>query len=82
MSKSLLNSPKPSTDPLKLTAAAVNYRARDITEGNRLLYRYRFSSNDDWATSSIKRESSASRSALGVPPQVGMASGRAGYGKR
>ena len=49
----LTSSKQPSTDPLKLTADAVNYLLGDTTEGDGLLYRYRFSSDDDWATGSI-----------------------------
>ncbi len=54
MSQSTLTSSKqPSTEPLKLTASAVNYLLDDTTEGDCLLYRYRVSSDDDWAIGSI-----------------------------
>ncbi len=55
MSESTETSPKVAKDPVKLTAEAVNYLLYDTPEGNCLLYRYRASSNDDWAIGSIQR---------------------------
>ena len=58
MSQSTETSPKPTTEPLKLTAEAVNYLIKILPKGNRLLYRDRFSSDDEWSLGTIEGESS------------------------
>ncbi len=79
MSQSTKTPSKPSTDPLKLTASAVNYLLYDTTEGNSLLHRDCLSRDDDWAFGAIPLAVWREQFSPSVfHPLMGMASGRAG----
>lgn len=82
MSQSKENSTKPPTAPLKLTAAAVNYLVKILPKGTAYCIGIVIVVMMTGRLVQFLWQSGASRSPLGVPSQVGVASGRAGDGAR
>ena len=82
MSQSTLLSSQPSKEPLKLTASAVNYLLKILPKGTAYCIGIVLVVMMTGRLVQFFRQSGTSRSSLGVPSQMGMASGRAGNGAR
>ena len=82
MSQSTKTSPTSPTDPLKLTAAAVNHLIKLLPAGTAYCIGIVLVVMMTGRLVQFLWESSSGSTAFGVPPQMGMASGRAGNGAR
>ncbi len=82
MNQSTLSYSQPSTDPLKLTASAVNYLIKILPKGTAYCIGIVLVVMMTGRLVQFFRESSSGSLASGTPPQMGMASGRESYGTR
>ncbi len=80
MSQSTLTASKPPTAPLKLTASAVNYLLKILPKGTAYCIGIVLVVMMTGRLVQFFRESSSGSLASSTPPQMGMASGRAGNG--